>query len=152
MTIWFKLIFTWLKPFWAFCASKTSYLGRTVTFLYANNYPNVGISKKNIQDTCMIIWWDMMFWEAFPSANLIIIFQHMQFKGVLIGLAVWEFDRMSAKWLAFLHCQKVVLTKTQSTGFWLPSHDVCNVRSLLSSGKVLLNFYYIITKGKNLHM
>ena len=33
------------------------------------------------------------------------------FRGVLIGLAVREFDRMRAIWLVFSNCQKVVCQK-----------------------------------------
>ena len=55
-----------------------------------------------------------MFWKAFSSANLITTFHDMQFKGVLIGLAVREFDGMCAIWLVFQCCQKVVLSKNRS--------------------------------------
>ena len=58
-----------------------------------------------------------MIWKAFLSASRITTTHHMNFKRILIGLAVRELDRMCAIRLVFLGCQKVVLSKNQLRGF-----------------------------------
>ena len=80
---------------------KTSYLGRIVAFLFANNYPNV-CNSRNISE--------IRYFDKIPcfGQHSHMPYHHIHFKGALISLAVRELDIMCAIWLVFPHCQKVV--------------------------------------------
>ena len=52
------------------------------------------------------------------------IFWSILFKGVIIGLELWKFDRMCIMGLVFWRWQKIVFVKVRVTRFWLPTNDM----------------------------